>query len=181
MNINPKDAANELFILYKRTLYECNLRKLQKLIIFADMFWYVQHNRESRLLADDIITANACGLAINSIMTTPYKIVINYLNATKEITDDEIDNEKEIELVSVYKYDATALSKEVIDLLLLVFKRFGAYHGDILTTMSQRTTLWQEAYESENQCVTMDLYRKHIDYKTIEDLTYYLSNLARED
>lgn len=181
--VNPKDMANELFLLFKRTSYECNLRKLQKLIIFTDMIYYVRSKKTKRLLSDSIITANDCGLAINSIMTPPYSIVINYLNDDKVILDNEIDDSDEINLASVYNYDPNALKEEIKGLLRFTFCEFGALHGDYLTLMTRKTKLWKIARDDGTQehYITKELYDKHLQFETEIELIDYLKALVKDE
>lgn len=181
--VNPKDMANEFFLLFKRTAYECNLRKLQKLIVFTDFVYYIRSKKTERLLSETTVTANTCGLAVNSIMTPPYSIVINYLNSFAVISDEEIDDEIEINLASVYNYEPDAINVELKNLIRYVFCEFGAIHADAVTAISRKTGLWQAARDDGTQVhyITKDLYDTYLPYDNDEELIKYLKDLLKDE
>lgn len=173
--IKPENAANYLITLYMRTKFQCEKRKLQKVIIYADLIFYAF--TKERLLIPDVITATPKGLSIDRISHKIYDLFFNFLNDNREIDlEKEIDWQKNISLSSVY--DVKELSDDDKEILQYTFIKLGAYSGANLTIMSRKTSLWQNARSkaegSESPIITLAMYddfleNMNIDYCLSED------------
>lgn len=140
--IRPEDAANYLITLYKQTKYRCDHRKLQKLVIMADIISFQEH--DERLIDPSAVSATINGLSIARLCTDVYKLSFNSVNDDDVITDN-IDDNPDMSLHFVYNYNPKALEDSQREPLFYIFKQFGAYSGDDLTRISTESWLWKYA------------------------------------
>lgn len=160
--MNPRDAANYLVTLYKQTKYECNKRKLQKLVIYSDMLYYINSGYTGRLLEDTEVTATERGLSIDKISNSVYALIFNHINAREEIPAETVDGNKVYNLIAEYNYNFNNLNETERALLLKIFLLFGAYSGEDLTEISRKTNIWKEARKQTAGYVTQSIYDSYI-------------------
>lgn len=164
--IRPEDIANEFIIRLTKTQYQCETRKLQKLIIFTDFLYFAKY--KTRLLDEECITASSKGLSIDKISNGIYGVFIfNVINKREPITNNEIKNQ-EVALAPVFQYNPNVFSGDQIQIIDEVFFSLGAYSGDDLTKISKNTFLWVEARKNTfgdyDPPITTALYKEFLDY-----------------
>ncbi len=164
--IRPEDAANILIMLYRQTNYRCDYRKLQKLVIYADIIYY--QKTKKRMIESDCVTATQNGLSIEKLCTGTYQMSFNTIDERAEIVET-IDKTLELPLNSLYDYKRDVVNDDQKDILCYVFKKLGAYSGDDLTSISTHTELWKKARnmaESPEQIikVTNSMYNDFIEF-----------------
>ncbi len=160
--ITVNDAANYFLSLYVKTDYTYDRRKMQKLIIFADLLYYATYDK--RLLRDTDVTATERGLSIDNLSEL-YDLSFNFKNERGLINEACIADDAVLELSPVYGFDAFSVDNAVRLLLRYTFCQFGAYSGDDLTYMSRKSALWQLARNRETSTeyyVTEAIYRQFL-------------------
>lgn len=169
--VRPEDAANYLIILYKNTKFQCDRKKLQKLVIYTDLLYYAMYHE--KFIEPDCITATSKGLSIDRLSNGIYDCYFNFDNNSREINNSEIKYSIDESLNSAYEYDKNALNTDQINLLRYMFKKLGAYSGDDLTIMSKETDLWQKAREdlkdNKDPVINEDMYDKFLGIIGISD------------
>ncbi len=191
--IRPEDIGNYLILKYKRTVFQCDKRKLQKITIYSDLVYYAIYNE--RMLEEDIVTASPSGLSINRLSTGIYDLILNSYNSDQDIEESDI-SKSDVSLNTAYAYNDNALNCQQKECIDYVFKKLGAYSGDNLTLMSKRTELWEKARElatseQPNPNVTCEMYNNFIkvigvDICTSNDqkqekIVLYLKNKLQEE
>ncbi len=164
--VRPEDIANYLILSYKRTIFQCDKRKLQKITIYSDLIYYAKNHQ--RMLDEDVVTASPSGLSIERLSTGIYDLILNSYNCNKDIEDSDISN-ADVSLNAAYSYNDKALNEEHKKCIDYVFKKLGAYSGDDLTLMSKGTLLWIEARklatnDRPSPIVTIGMYEKFIEH-----------------
>lgn len=164
--VRPEDIANYLILSYKRTIFQCDKRKLQKITIYSDLIYYAKNHQ--RMLDEDVVTASPSGLSIERLSTGIYDLILNSYNCNKDIEDSDISN-ADVSLNAAYSYNDKALNEEHKKCIDYVFKKLGAYSGDDLTLMSKGTLLWIEARklatnDRPSPIVTIEMYEKFIEH-----------------
>ena len=181
--VKPEDAANYLVTLYKRTNYQCEHRKLQKLIIYADMLYYLE-NDGNNLIERGCITASVKGISLDRISRGIYLLIINFNNARQKIKESEVDFKIKITMNAEYKYDETALSQNVQTYFYRTFLQIGAYSGKDLTDISRNTSLWSNArndvIDDSDVVITNDMYDKFFQENNINSESSLFKHLKKQ-
>ena len=148
--VRPEDIANYLILSYKRTIFQCDKRKLQKITIYSDLIYYAKNHQ--RMLDEDVVTASPSGLSIERLSTGIYDLILNSYNCNKDIEDSDISN-ADVSLNAAYSYNDKALNEEHKKCIDYVFK----------------TLLWIEARklatnDRPSPIVTIEMYEKFIEH-----------------
>lgn len=138
--VKSEDCGNYLVLKFLDTVYQCERRKLQKLVIFADFIFYLKYQNHMIPLTD--MSATIRGLAIAKLSEGPYDNEFNSTNNRAHVIDDSEFFNKEYTLNEQYNYNANALNDHHKDCLDISFKYFGAYSGEDITNITQETSLW---------------------------------------
>lgn len=181
--LKPEDAANYLVTLYKRTDYQCEHRKLQKLLIFADILYYLESNHK-HLINPESFLATKRGLSVEAILKGIYMLTINSYNKRGKIDESELLlPSTKISMNENYNYDPLAVSPQESEYLRTVFFEIGAYSGDDLTIISRCTSLWQNARKNDSNAegvkITDNEYDLFLEDEKIEDRTIFFDYLKR--
>lgn len=168
--VKPKDCGNYLVLKFLDTVYQCERRKLQKLVIIADFIFYLMYEKHMIPLSD--ISATTKGLAIAKLSDYPYDNVFNSTNNRGHIIDNSEFFNGKYNLVAQYNYDANALNEHNKECLDKAFKHFGAYSGEDITYITKATSLWKECRNNDTETlilpITENKYCKFV-YKFLYD------------
>lgn len=147
--VRSEDCGNYLVLKFLDTVYQCERRKLQKLVIFADFIFYLKHQNHMIPLTD--MSATTRGLAIAKLAEGPYNNEFNSTNNRGHVIDDSEFLNKTYNLNEQYNYRANALSEYHEECLNISFRYFGAYSGDDITNITKNTSLWIECRNSDEE------------------------------
>ncbi len=145
--VRSEDCGNYLVLKFLDTVYQCERRKLQKLVIFADFIFYLKYQNHMIPLSD--MSATTRGLAIAKLSNGPYDNVFNSTNIRDHVIEDSELFGGEYSLLDQYDYNANALNachKECLD---ISFKYFGAYSGEDITNITKKTSLWEACRDKD--------------------------------
>lgn len=195
--IKVEDAANYLITLYKRTDIQCESRKLQKLVIFADILYFLEHKNNSEgpynLIERNCFSATIRGLSVGRLSNGIYLLIINSVNERRRIEYSELRPESLITMNEKYNYNKELTNDPNCEYLRRTFLNIGAFSGDDLTIISRKTSLWKNARalnsrmpvpSDEDVPLTNEMYEEFLNENHINEadaLFEYLKKLLQNE